>query len=676
MHRFLIYYGVMYRFVVISFAWIMKHFCVLVFFFFLTSCSSITMYQQPKVVQGVLDLRNWDFRTHETINLNGEWEFYWKALYETENFGKDPPPVAGYIQVPSAWNGFKIDDHEIGGEGYATYRLRILLNGPQIPLALKIRTVETAASIYVNGRLLQNIGRVGKDKKSMHPAYAPAIVSLPDAQDELEIIMHISNYFHRKGGIWDRIQLGNEKSIRQLHFKALGLEFFLVGSILIMAMYHLFLFSLRKKEYYALYFGLFSLLVVIRVFFTGEYPINIFADLNWSTIIRMEYLSFYAGVPLFAAFFYSMFPTIAPKNLILLSCVIGGVFSLVVIVLSPQLFTYTAIPYELITLLFSIYGIFLLGVAIKNRLKGSLPFLLGFMAIFAAIVNDILFANEFINTGYQLQLGLFGFILAQTFLLSQRVSSTFNTLENVNVTLSEKNKKIEEQNSDLKRLNDELDIFVYRTSHDLRAPIVSVLGLINLARVEDNKTKLHSYFDLQEKTLWKLENFVNDLLIYSRNTRIEVVREKIDFNNLMEDALQLHSHLGNYEKIEKIVEIDQQNTFISDPKRISVILNNLISNAIRYSNPYQHAPYLRISIFTDAQKALIEVSDNGLGIAQKHISKIFDMFYRGDTQSKGSGLGLFIVKDTVTKLQGEIKVTSEVNQGTTFKITLPNLKNE
>lgn len=648
----------------------------MVFVFSLTSCNFIIMHQQPKAVQGMLDLRNWDFRTHGTVNLSGEWEFYWEEFYETKNFGKDPPPISGFIQVPSAWNGFKINEHEIGGEGYATYRLKILLNDPPLPLALKIRTVETAANIFVNGRLLQSIGRVGKDEKSMRPAYAPTIVSIPVAQNELEIIVQVSNYFHRKGGLWDRIQLGNEKSIRQLRFKALGLEFFLVGSILIMAMYHLFLFFLRKKEHYALYFGLFSLLVVIRVFFTGEYAVNIFFDFNWSTMIRMEYLSFYAAVPFFAAFFYSMFPTIMPKIFVYLIFIIGGVFSMAVTVLSPKLFTHTAVPYEISTLLFSSYGIYLLGKAISNRLEGSISFLLGFMAIFAAMLNDILFANEIISTGYYLPLGLFGFILAQTFILSQRVSGTFNTFEKVNVTLSETNKKIEEQNSNLKRLNDELDIFVYRTSHDLRAPIASVLGLINLGKVEDDKTKLHYYFDLQEKTLWKLESFVNDLLIYSRNTRLEIAREKIDFNNLVEDALQLHSHLGNYEKIEKIVEIDQQNTFISDPKRITVILNNLISNAIRYSNPYQHAPYLKVSIYTDAQKALIEVSDNGLGIAQKHISKIFDMFYRGDVQSKGSGLGLFIVKDTVTKLQGNINVTSEVNRGTTFKITLPNLKNE
>ena len=90
------------------------------------------------------------------------------------------------------------------------------------------------------------------------------------------------------------------------------------------------------------------------------------------------------------------------------------------------------------------------------------------MAIFLAMLNDILFANEIINTGYYLPLGLFGFILAQTFILSQRVSATFNSLENINVQLSEKHKRIEEQNAHLKRLNDELDIFVYRTSHDLR----------------------------------------------------------------------------------------------------------------------------------------------------------------------------------------------------------------
>jgi signal transduction histidine kinase len=210
----------------------------------------------------------------------------------------------------------------------------------------------------------------------------------------------------------------------------------------------------------------------------------------------------------------------------------------------------------------------------------------------------------------------------------------------------------------------------------LLSPLASVFGLINLANVEDDKTKLHYYFELQEKTLWKLENFVTDLLIYSRNTRLEIGREKIDFDRLVEDSLQLYTHLGNYEKIEKIVKIDQQHAFISDEKRISVILNNLISNAIRYSNPYQHAPYLSVNILTDTQKALVEISDNGLGIASKHIPKIFDMFYRGDATAKGSGLGLFIVKDTVTKLQGTIKVTSEVNQGTTFKITLPSLKTE
>lgn len=654
----------------------MKYVCPIIFIFVLTACSSIIIQKHPKVVKGVLDVRNWDFYNDGPVKLNGEWEFYWQSLYSPQDFTNRTFPLSGYLYMPSAWNGLEIDGHEIGGEGYATYRLKVLLNNPQIPLALRIKTVKTAVEIYVNGHLLQSIGRVGKSKESMKPTYAPVIVAIPATQDELEIILHVSNYFHRKGGVWDSIQLGDEKSIRQLRFKALGLDFFLVGSILIMAMYHLFMFFLRKKERYALYFGLFSLLIVIRVFLTGEYAVNIFADLNWTTLIRMEYLSFYLGVPLFAAFFYSMFPAITPKNIILLSFIIGGLFSLAVIVLPPQLFTYTVIPYQIFTLLFSVYGIYLLGVAIQRRLKGSLSFLLGFAAIFAAITNDILYADGLINTGFYLPLGLFGFILAQTFLLSQRVSSTFNTFENINVTLSEKNEKIEEQNIHLQRLNDELDLFVYRTSHDLRAPLASVLGLINLAKIEDDKTKLDYYFELQEKTLWKLENFVNDLLIYSRNTRLEIGKEKIDFNRLVEDSLQLHTHLGNYEKIEKIVKIDQQHAFISDAKRISVILNNLISNAIRYSNPYQHAPYLSVSVFTDVQKAVVEVSDNGLGIAPKHIPKIFDMFYRGDATAKGSGLGLFIVKDTVTKLHGTIKVTSEVNQGTTFKITLPNLKTE
>jgi len=642
---------------------------------FFASCqTTIKQKSQPKVVKGVLDLRNWDLQNDGSVKLNGEWEFYWKALYAFEDFVENAPSPSGYIDVPSAWNGFKVNNHKIAGNGYATYRLKILLNDASLPLALKINTIETAASIYVDGHLLDKTGKVGKEKKDMKPAYKPSVLTIPITDDELEIILHVSNYFHRKGGVWDSMLMGSEKNIMQSRFQSLGVEFFLAGSILVMAIYHLFLFFMRKEERYALYFGLFSLLVVIRIFFTGEYAANILWDFSWTTVIRMEYLSFYAGVPLFAAFFYSMFPSVISKKVVHLSYAIGGIFCLAVIILSPQLFTFTAVPYEVITLLFSLYGIYLLGVAIRSRLEGSFSFLVGFMVLFVAIVNDVLYANELINTGYYLPLGLFGFMFAQTFSLSKRISGTFNNFENINVTLTGKNKKIEEQNSNLKRLNDELDIFVYRTSHDLRAPIASVLGLINLAKVEDDQTKLDYYFELQEKTLWKLENFVNDLLIYSRNTRIEVAQEKVDFTFLLEDTLQLHSHLGKYEKIEKIIEVKQQNSFISDPKRISVILNNLISNAIRYTNPYQHNPYLRVSILTDAQKALIEISDNGMGIAQKHLPKIFDMFYRGDTESKGSGLGLFIVKDTVNKLKGDISITSEVNQGTTFKITLPNLK--
>lgn len=632
------------------------------------------MQQKPKAVQGVMDLSDWDFNSSGSLNLNGEWEFYWKNLYESENFQQGTLSDVNYIQVPSTWNGLQVGNQKIVGEGYATYRLKVLLDDPPTHLALKVRTIETAANVFVNGELLQQIGRVGEDKESMVPRYAPFIVSIPDAKNELEIIVQVSNYYHRKGGIWDRIELGIEENIRQMRHKALGLEFFLAGSILIMAMYHLFLYFLQKKEPYALYFGLFSIFIVIRVFFTGEYAVNIFAHLQWATVIRMEYFSFYAAVPFFAVFFQCMFPTITPRKIINLNLFIGVKFALFVLIFPPWLFTYTAVPYELITLLFSIYGLFLLVKAIKYRFKGSLAFLFGFMAIFLGMLNDIMFANEIINTGYYLPLGLFGFILAQTFILSQRVSSTFDKLEYINVTLSATNEKIGKQNHNLKQLNDELDVFVYRTSHDLRAPIASVLGLINLARIEGDKTKLHSYFDLQEKTLWKLENFVNDLLNYSRNTRIEVAREKIDFSNLVKESLQLHAHLGNFEKIEKIVEVDQPNVFISDPKRITVVLNNLISNAIWYSNPYQPHPYLSIKVMTDATKARLEISDNGLGIAQKHITKIFDMFYRGDAQTKGSGLGLFIVKDTITKLQGKINITSEVNQGTTFEITLPNLK--
>ncbi|MBX2843082.1 MAG: PAS domain S-box protein [Flammeovirgaceae bacterium] len=233
---------------------------------------------------------------------------------------------------------------------------------------------------------------------------------------------------------------------------------------------------------------------------------------------------------------------------------------------------------------------------------------------------------------------------------------------------------IKNHNEGLKKTNQELDNFVYRVSHDLRAPIASSLGLITLARSEKSDSKLQEYLDLQEKSLFRLDEFIRDILNYSRNSRMELKMEEINFAELIEETFQNYHYLEEAKNVERILEINQTDVFYSDIRRLSVILNNLLSNALRFSNSYIDNSWIKVTINSNSENATIEISDNGIGIKPEHISKIFKMFYRATDVKKGSGLGLYIVKESIEKLAGKITVQSDVNKGTEFTITIPSLK--
>ncbi len=234
--------------------------------------------------------------------------------------------------------------------------------------------------------------------------------------------------------------------------------------------------------------------------------------------------------------------------------------------------------------------------------------------------------------------------------------------------------KLIQKNRDLEKVNSELDSFVYRVSHDLRAPLTSILGLINLLQMETDVEKQKYYITLQEKSVRKLDNFIQDIINLSRNSRQELLVEKINFEELIKYIIE-GQHFSEYSNIiEKRVHIDMKADFYSDKKRLGIILNNLVSNGIKYCNPRQENPMIEITVSADDDKAVIDIRDNGMGIADEHISKIFTMFYRAHQDNSGSGLGLYIVKETIEKLYGAISVKSRMRQGSTFTVTLPNLK--
>lgn len=224
----------------------------------------------------------------------------------------------------------------------------------------------------------------------------------------------------------------------------------------------------------------------------------------------------------------------------------------------------------------------------------------------------------------------------------------------------------------LSKANKELDEFVYRASHDLRAPVASVMGLINLAKEEWDVTKLKEYLGLEEESVLKLDSLIRNIIQFSRNSHLRINTDEINFEELVKTSLDNHKHFQASAMIKKTFEINVKSPFVSDQFRLEIILDNLISNGIRYANLDAPQPVLNVKVEADDQKTEICISDNGVGIAQDQKDKIFDMFYRGTDDNTGSGLGLYIVKETVDKLKGEITVESSLKEGCLFKVTIPN----
>ncbi|MEL6250889.1 MAG: PAS domain-containing sensor histidine kinase [Bacteroidota bacterium] len=242
--------------------------------------------------------------------------------------------------------------------------------------------------------------------------------------------------------------------------------------------------------------------------------------------------------------------------------------------------------------------------------------------------------------------------------------------------LKEVERSLKENFEELQKVNRELDRFVYSTSHDLRAPLVSIAGLINITRIETDENLRQKYLGLMDNSIQKLDDFIKDIIGYSRNSRLELKFEEVNFKELLEEAFESLSPKGNSRPIKTLLKIEGKANFVSDLTRLKTIFNNLLSNAFRYHDPEKEESFIEVSIKLKENEAFIRVEDNGIGIEEKYQDKIFQMFYRATQKSQGSGIGLYIVKEAVEKLGGEISVDSEAGLGTTFDLRIPTGKEE
>jgi signal transduction histidine kinase len=237
--------------------------------------------------------------------------------------------------------------------------------------------------------------------------------------------------------------------------------------------------------------------------------------------------------------------------------------------------------------------------------------------------------------------------------------------------LVENEKKVVEQNQELSKINSELDKFVYSTSHDLRAPLSSVRGLIQLMERETDPEEIRLYIRLMKSRVDNLDKFITDISDYSRNSRVEITQAPVQVKECIGQVIDSLRFFPGSERVQMQLNVPDELSIVSDPMRLNLVIGNLVSNAFKYYDPGKDEHYLSISATVNDSALDLTFSDNGIGIVPERLSRVFDMFFQAHERSVGSGLGLYIVKETMEKLGGTVTARSAEGKGSTFVVHLP-----
>jgi|GEM_PF-1253019 len=633
---------------------------------------------EPSAIKGVLDLSRWDFTGNKIIRLDGEWEFY-------RNRFIDPltKPVPGsleepsYIIVPSWWPGNTVDGRPIASTGYASYRLKILIPGNAPPLSLKFRSIHTAYRAYINGRLISARGTAAETAAASRAETIYCIADLINNEPVLDLVIHVSNFSHKNGGIFISQLLGTEEEIHRDNDILIAINFFLFGSIIIIGFYYLLLFLLHREDVAFLFFCLFCILIAMRILVMGNVDYsNRFIAFSWDIIYHIAIITFYLALPVFSIYLSLLYPREFHRPVLYLIIAMGAIFGIIAPFCTSLILSRLVPFYDFFVIACSFYMTFIIILALKRKRQGSRIFISGYLIILLSIINDILYDNAFIKTGFLSPFGLLIFILFQTILLSQRFKWSFLSLE----AMTEEFKK---NNDHLLKV-----LINLRGTQELliRQEKKAVVGNLASGLAHEIKNQLHSLSVLE---------FMNDKFNHEDRDYIRYILDSRDRINSMVDEVRA---LGKEEETsytftpvplshflkETLVLIkidpDVKNRHImiaehfsgevmADKNKIIQVLLNLVRNAAQAIDNREKG---MITIRTDTLDgmALIHITDNGTGISPEILDTIWEPFFTTKGE-EGTGLGLHICRRIVEGHGGAISCESVRGEGTTFTFSLP-----
>lgn len=233
-------------------------------------------------------------------------------------------------------------------------------------------------------------------------------------------------------------------------------------------------------------------------------------------------------------------------------------------------------------------------------------------------------------------------------------------------------KEIDTKSQELAQANSDLEKFIYSASHDLRSPLVSIKGVIQLAKTEGIEGKAGEYFDMIEKSVSKLDAFVQNIIHYYQNIKTEDAVQLVDIDQLLSDVINQYKSYENYDSFEIKKAINITGEFIGDAYRLKIVIGNILANSLKFIDPSKESNKIELEVIQNVEKLLMKISDNGVGMGKDALNVIENIFNNKDNRGPGNGVGLYLVRDAVQRMNGKIQVSSTLGEGTKFIIEIPN----
>jgi signal transduction histidine kinase len=614
----------------------------------------------PVPEKGILDLCGTEFDQNSLYNLNGEWEFYWEKLLTPESYQEEKRRGSGIVvRVPSYWQSYVIDGEQLTGFGYGTYALTIIL--PPLTgsaICVDIPVFDVAYNFYLNERLVGTSGTVGTTRGEEKPWYKPSRFCYIPGSDTLQLLIQVSNFHHRRGGFWQPVLVGGTGKIldraerrRMYNYSTSGVLFFFT---IFFAIFWIF----SRRENMMLLFALTALGILIRSLNTGLYASNSFIVAPWAWQIRMEYFGTYLAHMAGMIFLHRMFPKKYMKYVITGNTIVTALLMVSVFTMPPRMFSFGMLIFQPLILLFLTHYLVISFIDTFRGRVVSVIFFLSLAVFIATLVNDIMLANSAgsVSNNYLSQISFQVFILAMSVLIIMQWVSNFNTRLQLESSLRFKNKVLSV------------------IAHDLKNPVASIAQFSDLLVTKPELSGKRSIITSLQESSRAAVALLDNLLYWGRSQADELVvsPENFSINQLVLDVESLYMHMATQKEVVLRSTVFPGTFVYADRALVNIVIRNLVSNAIKFT---PGGGTVTIQAQPEADHVRISVTDTGIGIKPE----ILEQFRKsgelritiGTENEIGTGLGLQLVSDLVSRNGGTLKIDSTLRKGSTFTFTLP-----